>query len=264
MAATLLAGPAQAQIFSHFTFDELRFKFWPEGLEDDPDREGSAITIHVTRAEVKEIDAVEFRHCMDGDMSFCSYEIPGGNQDGTVSTDEVNSFKAFVPFIQTKVPKVKEFMDTLRNNVTVDAQKAKFVNIFNVVITGAEGDTDSEAPILVDLDAKALYKNDYKAAKHVVTVGNMTLSPGFSYNKAIWAAADPSWVFDPGATKPDGAKSVVNQHGLFTAQASYESLGEKGLELTLVKGAAKGKSPGVELPILVLGLVALALVRRRS
>ncbi|HLE47007.1 MAG TPA: hypothetical protein VI818_01820 [Candidatus Thermoplasmatota archaeon] len=265
-AATLLAAPVHGQdLFSHFQFKDLKFQFWPEGLEDDADREGSAITVHVTRVEVKDLDAVEFRHCIDSDMSFCSYNLPPtGDQDGTVERDEVADFRNIVQVgLQGYVPKVREFTDTLRHNITIDGQKATLVNIYNVAITGAEGDTDSNATILVDLDAKALYKNDYKAAKHVVKIGNMTLRPGFSYTNAIWAAGDASWSFDPTSTKPESAKSVVNQHGLFTAQTSYESLGEKGLELTLVKGASKGKSPGLEVPLLVAVLVGLALVRRR-
>jgi len=266
VASTLLVAPVQAQeLFSHFNFKDLKFQFWPGGLEDDADREGSAITVHVTKVEVKDLDAVEFRHCIDADMSFCSYNIPSsGNQDGQVTAAEVADFKILVQAgLQGYVPKVRDFMNTLRTNISVDGQKAKLVNIYSVVITGAEGDTDSNATILVDLDAKALYKNDYKAAKHVVKIGNMTLRPGFSYTNAIWAAGDASWSFDPTSTKPESAKSVVNQHGLFTAQTSYESLGEKGLELTLVKGASKGKSPGLEVPLLVAVLVGLALVRRR-
>ena len=266
MASTLLVAPVQAQeLFSHFNFKDLKFQFWPGGLEDDADREGSAITVHVTKVEVKDLDAVEFRHCIDADMSFCSYNIPSsGNQDGQVTAAEVADFKILVQAgLQGYVPKVRDFMNTLRTNISVDGQKAKLVNIYSVVITGAEGDTDSNATILVDLDAKALYKNDYKASKHVVNIGNLTLRPGFAYGNAIWASADAGWRFETSSIKPDSAKSVVNQHGLYTGQLSFETLSEKGLELTLVKGSGGSKSPGLELPLIALALVGLAMVRRR-
>lgn len=266
----LLLAPAaaaqQSEIFEEFQFQQLKFQVWPGGVENraKSDGVGSAVTVHVERAVIEDIDAVELRHCIDGDESFCTYEIPGGNADGVVTAAEVESFQTFAQVgLRAAVPRVNDFAKTLQNNVSIDGLKGKNVALTRVEFQGAEGNTDSNTTVLAFIDAKVTYDNDAKAERHTIVVGNLSLHPqGFVYADTIWVVVAEGWGFDAAGTQPDTARSLVNVNGYFSPQARFESLAEQGLTLVVAKGAGAKKSPGPELVVLVGAIAVAAMLRR--
>lgn len=260
------AAAQQSEIFEEFQFRQLKFQVWPSGVENraKTDGVGSALTVHVDRAVIEDLDAVELRHCIDGDASFCSYEIPGGNADGVVTAAEVESFQSFAQVgLRAAVPRVNDFAKTLQNNVSVDGLPGKNVALTRVEFEGAEGSTDSNATVLAFIDAKVTYDNDAAAKRHTIVVGNLSLQPhGFVYDNAIWTTAAEGWGFDAAATQPDAARSLVNVNGYFSPQAQFESLAEDGLTFTMAQGAGEKKSPGPELALFAGAILLAALLRR--
>lgn len=269
-ALILLAQPVHAQedFFSEFHFNKLEFKFWPAGVENrqESDGVGSAITVHVDRVLIEADSAWELRNCIDGDSGVCTYDIPGGNQDGTVTADEVESFEQFAKIgIKSRVPRVGKFAEMLQQNVSVDGMQGKTAVITRVDFQGAEGSVESDADVIAYVDAKVTYDNDPKAKTHTIRIDDLPLkSELFLYDSVLWVAGVPKWSFDTKATTPDGAKPRVTAEGYYSNQDTFESLAATGMEIQVKEGGAK-KSPGVGFAALV-GVVALAAValRRRT
>lgn len=262
-----VASAQQGDIFELFQFRELKFQFWPSGVENrqDSDGKGSAIIVHVGRVRVEDWDALELRHCIDGDADWCTYQIPGGNNDGNITARELEDFQTFAQIgLRSAVPTVDALMDTLQENLTVDGLKGKNVKIIKVVFENASGPVDRNDTIMVDIDAKVTYENEPKASKYLIRIGNLSLRPDFVYDNAIWVLGGSGYQFDASATNPVGAKARVNPQGYFSSQTQFEDLSVQGLEFTITKGSPGKRSPGLE-PLALLGaLAALVVVRRRE
>ena len=258
---------------SEFKFDQLRFIVWPSGVENrqDSDGKGSAITVQADKVAITEFDALDVRHCIDGDETWCSYpEIiqagGGGNNDGDVTAAEVQNFQTFAQLgIRKAIPKVDQLADTLQANITVDGMQAKSVKIMKLVIHGAEGTRDSNATIFADVEAKATYDNDKDAKSHKIHVAELKLKDdGFIYKQTIWKMGATGWKFDAAATSAD-AKKFVSDAGYFSSQDQFEQLSVSGIDMEVAKAEGGGRSPNVG-PILVLAVIAavLLVVNRRK
>jgi hypothetical protein len=273
VAVIFLVPPAAAQgdsIFSEFHFRDLKFEFWPSGVENrqSSDGSGSAITVHVNEVRVEGANAQELRHCIDADQSFCSYDTSffNGNKDGKVTTDEVESFQRLAgATLKRIIPRVADLAERLQKNVTVDDKQAKAAaSITKLAFQGAEGPTTSNATIIATIDAKVTYDNDGGAKKHDIAIGELSLKKELFFGQnVIWVTPVAGWGYDTKATRPDGAKSLVNSHGYFSSQAQFEDLAKSGLHLTAAKGAGSKKSPGPELGVVLAGLALLLMVGRR-
>lgn len=259
---------------SEFKFDQLRFVFWPGGVENrqDSDGKGSAIIVQADKVAITEWDALDVRHCIDGDTSWCSYpelaELAGGNNDGEVTAPETQSFQTYAQIgIRSQIQKVDQLADTLQTNITVGGMQAKSVKIMKLVIHGAEGVVDSNSTIFADVEAKATYENDKDAASHVIHVGELKLKDdGFIYKQTIWKMGPSDWKYDAGATTPDAGKKFVSDAGYFSSQDQFEQLSVGGVDLHAVKAeGGGGRSPNIA-PILVLGVLAavVLVVNRRK
>lgn len=258
--------------FSEFKFDQLRFVVWPSGVENrqDSDGKGSAIVVQADKVAITEWDALDVRHCIDGDTSWCSYpelaELAGGNNDGEVTAAETQSFQTYAQIgIRSQIQKVDQLADTLQTNITVGGLQAKSVKIMKLVIHGAEGVVDSNTTIFADVEAKATYDNDKDAKSHVIHVGELKLKDdGFIYKQTIWKMGPSDWKYDAGATSPDAAKKFVSDAGYFSSQDQFEQLSVGGVDLHVAKAeGGNGRSPGIA-PVLVLAvLVAVVLVVNR-
>lgn len=260
---------AQDDFFSEFHFKKLQFKFWPSGVDNrqKSDGAGSAITVHVDEVRIEGINAQELRHCIDGDPSFCSYQIPGGNADGTVTSDEVQSFENIsIAAIKSAVPRVGKMATMLQKNVSVDGMAGKNAVITRVQFKGAEGKTSSEALVLAYIDAKVTYENDPKAKSHTIKVDDLPLKEEFFiYDNALWVSGNDRWSFDREATSPGEAKNLVNSQGYFSTQDRFEQLSTQGLQIKVQEGGGSKRSPGPEAAAILGTLALLAiLIRRRD
>jgi hypothetical protein len=277
LLALFLAVPATVTAqdgdwLSTFEFDQLKFVFWPAGVENrqDSDGKGSAITVHADRVAIKDWDALDVRHCIDGDQEWCSYpelaRAAGGNNNGQVEPKEIQSFQTFAQIgLRSQIEKVDQLADTLQANITVDGLQAKSVKITKLVLHGAEGTVDSNETIFADVEAKATYENDKDAKTHLIKVGTLKLKPdGFVYKQSLWSMGPAGWKFDTAGTKPNEAKPFVTEKGYFSSQDKFEQLSATGIELVATKGEASKKSPGIG-AVAILGALAVAFVvlRRR-
>jgi hypothetical protein len=219
----------------------------------------------VDEVKIEDLSASELRHCIDHEMSFCAYDIPGGNEDGTVTAEEVDSFERFAQIgIKSKVPRVGKFAEMLQKNVTVDGLQGKTAIITRVDFQGAEGKIESEETVIAYVDAKVTYDNDPKAKTHVIKVDDLPLkSELFIYQSALWVTSTDKWGFDAGATTPQAAKDRVSAKGFFSNQDTFETLAANGMQIQVKEGAGK-KSPGIEAGLLIaaVGVLAVALRRR--
>ncbi|HEX9816642.1 MAG TPA: hypothetical protein VGB18_06655 [Candidatus Thermoplasmatota archaeon] len=260
---------------SEFKFDQLRFVFWPGGVENrqDSDGKGSAIIVQADKVAITEWDALDVRHCIDGDDTWCSYPevaqlCPNSAntcRNGQVEVGEIQSFQTIAQVVlRSKIEKVDQLADTLETNITVGGLQAKSVKIMKLVIHGAEGVVDSNETIFADVEAKATYENDKDATSHVIHIGELKLKDdGFIYKQAIWKIGPSGWKYDAGATAPDAGKKFMSDAGYFSSQDQFEQLSVGGVDLHIVKAEGAGRSPGVA-PVLVLAvLVAVVLVVNR-
>lgn len=258
---------------SEFRFDQLKFVFWPSGVENrqDSDGTGSALTVHADKVAITEWDALDVRHCIDGDDTWCSYpelaRAAGGNKNGEVEENEVSSFQTFAQIgLRSQIEKVDQLADTLQSNITVDGLQAKSVKIMKLVLHDVVGTVDSDETIYADVEAKATYDNDKDAKSHLIHIGELTLADdGFIYEQTLWTMGPAGWKFDAGATKPERAKRFVSENGYFSSQDQFESLSDDGVDLSAVKSGGAKKSPDIAPIALFAALVGVAaLLRRRT
>jgi len=268
IAFTPAVSAQQDAFFVTFHFDTLWFRFHPDGLGSS---KGSGLEVFAENVKIEGDEATDLRHCIDGwGQDECSYGDLlhainySGNQDGTVTPDEVAAFTSIAKPMAGQIEKLKRLSAVLKSNVSVDGMKGGDPKVVDVVFRSAEGSVDSTNPAYTDVKVEVGYENDQKAKSHQVDLHNIALSnEGFQYSQARWTVeGDAKWDYKPDKTQPDGAKGFVTKDGWVSNQPDFESHSNQSIKL--VVELPKKKTPGLEV-VGVLGALAVALVvvRRR-
>lgn len=282
LAALFVLGfapvPVGSQAFGiDFEFNVLKFTFLPEGFEGSGDEGGSALEAYADRVQIKDADALDLRHCIDGQRD-CSYydalQVAGyrGNQNRVVEQNELNNFQILAPLGVKQEPKIVALNNLLQHNLTVDGLEGKRPRVDNVTFAGALGDIESQATVDAFITIEVEYDNDKKAKTHEVVVRDLSLtSQGFAYGNAVWIhKSSRSWSWSTDATQPPAAKTFVTKEGWFSTQPQFEDSTKGPLKLVIEQKGSAISAGGMGLWIalglfilLALAVLAFLLLRRR-
>jgi hypothetical protein len=251
-----------------FHFDTLQIDVHPEGVPKTSPSEpnGAALVLYIRNVTIDGWNAVDLRYCMDKN-DYCPFQLGSGNRDGMVSAQEVKDFQEAATIFMGGLQDVKNLTNIIRNNVTIDGKTAAMTpKVRALRFEGAEGPIDSDKPFGAFVDVKAVYETDVKARTHQISVTGLNLKElGFAYSKVIWdVKSENSWSYQATETKPAAAVAKVSPGGWFSNQSVFESYTQQGLSLSIkMDGRSGGKSPGLEAPLLLLGLVVAVMLGRR-